>query len=185
MSLIELFFVAVGLSMDAFAVAICKGLACKKVRFVHCLITGLFFGLFQAGMPLAGYLLGEGFSDRITAVDHWISFFLLFIIGAKMLLDARRGDDLLDASFSCSAMLPLALATSVDALAIGVGFAFLKIRILPAVLLIGLTTFILSSLGVYTGSFLGSRFRKIAEIAGGIILILLGGKILADHLLSI
>lgn len=183
MNLIELFLIAVGLSMDALAVSVCKGLAASEVRTPHCLLTGALFGLFQAAMPLIGYRLGEGFSDQITAVDHWIAFFLLLVIGIKMLADARRGDDLLDASFSFRALLPLSVATSIDAMAVGVGFAFLKIRILPAVLLIGSITFVLSSLGVRMGSLLGSRFRKAAEAAGGIILILLGAKILADHLL--
>lgn len=180
---IELVIISFGLSMDAMAVSICKGLSAEKIPFKHCALTGLYFGSFQALMPLTGYLLGSGFSDRICAVDHWIVFLLLSVLGIKMLLDARRADDALDASFSLQSMLPLALATSIDALAVGAGFALLNIRILPAASLIGAITFILSAAGVHLGSLFGSRFRAAAQLAGGLILLLMGIKTLAEHLL--
>ena len=182
MSLIELLVVSVGLSMDAFAVSVCKGLALNRAGVKHCLLAGLYFGLFQALMPYIGFVLGESFSDEISSVDHWIAFFLLSAIGLKMLLDARRGDDSLDDSFGFRAMVPLAIATSIDALAIGVGFAFLRIPILTAVLLIGSITCLMSAVGVKIGSVFGSRFRRSAERTGGIILILIGIKILSGHL---
>ena len=182
MNLIELMIVSVGLSMDALAVAVCKGLACRKVSFRQCMLTGLYFGFFQALMPLTGFLLGSGFSDRITETDHWIAFLLLSVIGFKMLLDARGADDRLDSSFSLRAMLPLAVATSIDALAMGAGFAFLNLSILPTVSLIGAITFVLSSSGVRLGSLFGSRFRAAAQLTGGLILLFMGTKILIDHL---
>ncbi len=182
MSLIELFAVAVGLSMDACAVSISKGLVASPVRMRHCLATGLCFGLFQAGMPLAGYVLGDRFASEITLIDHWIAFLLLSVIGVRMLIDARGGGDAVDDSFTFRSLLPLAIATSIDALAVGVGFAFLKIRILPAVSLIGAVTFTLSALGVKLGSAAGIRFRAAAEAFGGFILLLMGVKILLEHL---
>ncbi len=182
MNRIGLTIIAIGLSMDALAAAVCKGLSSKQTGVRECVLTGLYFGSFQAIMPLTGYLLGSGFSDRITAVDHWIAFLLLSVLGIRMLIDARGADDALDASFAPRAMLPLALATSVDALAVGAGFAFLNIDIIPAVLLIGLITFALSALGVRLGSLSGSRCRSAAQLAGGIILLLMGAKILFSHL---
>lgn len=183
MNLIGLIIISIGLSMDAVAVSICKGLACEKIPLRHCALTGLYFGSFQALMPLTGYWLGSGFSDRITAVDHWIACILLTVIGARMLLDAKRADDALSASFSPSAMLPPAIATSIDALAVGAGFAFLDVQILPVVSLIGAVTFLLSCMGARIGSYFGSRFRSPAQISGGIILIFMGLKILISHLL--
>lgn len=183
MNPMELVIIAAGLAMDAFAAAVCKGLAADKSSCGHCLLTGLYFGSFQALMPLIGFTLGDGMPDRITSVDHWIAFILLSVIGLRMLLDARRGNDALDASFSLRAMLPLSIATSIDALAVGAGFAFLNIRIFPAVSLIGGITFLLSALGVKLGNLFGSRFRAPAQLAGGFILLFMGAKILADHLI--
>ena len=183
MSIFELLLLAVGLSMDAFAVAVCKGLATGKVRFRHMLIPGIWFGAFQALMPLIGYFLGARFEKYIVSVDHWIAFVLLVGIGANMLREALQdesGEE--DASLSVKVMLPLALATSIDALAVGITFAFLQVRIVPAVSFIGVVTFLLSMAGVKIGSLFGARWRKRAELAGGVILILLGIKILLEHL---
>ncbi|MBO8443388.1 MAG: manganese efflux pump [Spirochaetes bacterium] len=186
MSLFELFLIAVGLSMDAFAVAICKGLATGRVKLGQMVIVGLWFGIFQAFMPLIGYLLGVNFSTLIQSIDHWIAFILLGLIGANMIREALGGDEECcneeDASYSIRAMLPLAIATSIDALAVGVSFAFLSVDIVPAVSFIGVCTFILSAFGVKIGSVFGLRFKKKAEIAGGVILILMGAKILLEHL---
>ncbi len=186
MSLFELFLIAVGLSMDAFAVAICKGLATGRVKLGQMVIVGLWFGIFQALMPLIGYLLGVNFSTLIQSVDHWIAFILLSLIGANMIREALGGDEECcneeDSSYSIRAMLPLAIATSIDALAVGVSFAFLSVDIVPAVSFIGVCTFILSVFGVKIGSVFGLRFKKKAEIAGGVILILMGAKILLEHL---
>ena len=182
MGLLELFILAVGLSMDAFAVSICKGLSVGRVRPVHMLTAGLWFGGFQALMPFLGWLLGSQFQALITNIDHWIAFVLLAFIGGNMVRESRSGEEGQDCSFSPAAMLPLALATSIDALAVGVTFAFLKVLILPAVVFIGLTTFVLSAAGVQVGAAFGSRFQSRAELAGGVILILMGAKILLEHL---
>ena len=184
MNLAELLLLAVGLSMDAFAVAVCKGLASSRVRFRQMLIPGLWFGVFQALMPLLGYFLGSRFEKYIVSVDHWIAFVLLGGIGFNMLREAVRGEEPTeeDASLSPKAMLPLALATSIDALAVGVTFALLTDRIVPAVCLIGATTFLISAAGVKIGSLFGAKWRSRAEICGGVILILLGLKILLEHL---
>ena len=183
MSLAELFILAVGLSMDAFAVAVCKGLAMGKVRFRQMVIPGLWFGVFQALMPLIGWFLGSRFEKYIVSVDHWIAFVLLAGIGVNMIREALKDEDTdQDASLSVKAMLPMAVATSIDALAVGITFAFLQVRIVPAVSFIGCVTFLLSALGVKIGSVFGAKYRKGAEIAGGAILILLGVKILLEHL---
>ena len=183
MSIFELFLVAVGLSMDAFAVAVCKGLATGKVRLRHMLIPGVWFGAFQALMPLIGYFLGSRFEKYIVSVDHWIAFVLLAGIGVNMLREALKNEESgEDASLAVKVMLPLALATSIDALAVGVTFGFLQVRIVPAVCFIGAVTFLLSAAGVKIGSLFGERWRKGAQIAGGVILILLGLKILLEHL---
>jgi len=182
MSLWELFIIAVGLSMDAFAVSVCKGLSVPTLRPVHSLTCGLYFGVFQALMPLLGWLLGVQFQSMITSIDHWIAFVLLSIIGANMVRESQGGEEHMDASFTPGAMLPLAVATSIDALAVGVTFAFLQVSILPAVIFIGLTTFLLSAIGVWVGALFGSKFQSKAELAGGIILILMGLKILLEHL---
>ena len=177
----ELFVIAVGLSMDAFAVSICKGLAAKNVRREQPVIAGLYFGGFQALMPLAGYLLGSRFQSMIQRVDHWIAFVLLALIGANMVRESRGEAEHLDDSFTPGTMLPLAVATSIDALAVGVTFAFLNVRIIPAAALIGVTTFALSAIGVRLGSVFGARYQARAELAGGIVLILMGVKILLEH----
>lgn len=177
----ELFVIAVGLSMDAFAVSICKGLSTKDVRRVHMVVTGLYFGGFQALMPLAGYLLGSRFQSMIQRVDHWIAFVLLALIGANMVRESQGEAEHLDDSFTPGTMLPLAVATSIDALAVGVTFAFLNVRIIPAAALIGVTTFALSAIGMRLGNVFGARYQARAELAGGIVLILMGVKILLEH----
>jgi putative Mn2+ efflux pump MntP len=188
MDLWELFFVAVGLSMDAFAVAVCKGLSTKELRIRHAVMTGLFFGGFQAFMPLVGYLLGAQFKVYITAVDHWIVFALLSLIGLNMIRESRHGScenpfgSSTGNSFGIKSMLMLSVATSIDALAVGVSFAFLHVEIIRAVFLIGVTTFILSAVGVKVGNILGAKIKSGAETAGGIILIAMGIKILIEHL---
>jgi len=178
----ELLVLAVGLSMDAFAVAICKGLAMQTMRWKNALITGLYFGGFQAVMPLVGYLLGSRFREQITSIDHWIAFVLLGLIGLNMIKESRESGDSLDASFQMKTMLLLAIATSIDALAIGITFAFLQVQILPAISLIGVITFAVSVAGVKIGTVFGVKYKAKAEIAGGIILICIGTKILLEHL---
>lgn len=183
MSLISLFLLAVGLSMDAFAVSVCKGLALKKIDLKKACIVGLWFGGFQALMPAVGYLLGSRFEKYITSIDHWIAFILLGIIGLSMIRESLSKDgEHTDASLDAKTMLPLAVATSIDALAVGVTFAFLKVDIVPAVLFIGCTTFLLSALGVKAGSVFGIKYKSRAELAGGVILVALGVKILLEHL---
>lgn len=183
MTLFSLFIIAVGLSMDAFAVSICKGLAMQKITIKKALIVGLWFGGFQALMPAIGYLLGSQFESYITNIDHWIAFVLLFIIGGNMIKEAlSKEEEPASDSLAFKEMLLLALATSIDALAVGVTFAFLKVQILPAVLFIGVITFTLSALGVKIGNIFGCRYKSKAELAGGIILILMGCKILLEHL---
>ena len=184
MDLWELFVIAVGLSMDAFAVSICKGLSVPTLRARHCLTCGAWFGAFQALMPAAGFLLGMGFQGLIARVDHWIAFVLLCLIGGNMIRESRGCAECgeVDASFTATAMLPLAVATSIDALAVGVTFAFLQVDILPAVVFIGCVTFALSALGVKVGNAFGARFRSKAELFGGAVLCLMGVKILLEHL---
>ena len=183
MGLLELFILAVGLSMDAFAVSVCKGLALKRVTLKNALTCGIWFGGFQALMQLIGYVLGNQFADYITTFDHWIAFILLCIIGGNMIRDSfDKEEDSSGASLAFKAMLLLALATSIDALAVGVTFAFLKVDIISAVLFIGLITFTLSSIGVKVGSVFGAKYKSKAELAGGIILCVLGVKILLEHL---
>ncbi len=186
MGFVELLLIAVGLSMDAFAVAICKGLNMRKINYRHSVIIALFFGLFQAIMPLIGWVLGKQFERYITSVDHWIAFVLLAFIGGKMLWEALHGEE--QQKSACTSILDLkellvlAVATSIDALAIGITFAFLKVSILPAASLIGVTTFLIAFFGVVIGNRFGNRFGNKAEIAGGVILILIGLKILLEHL---
>ena len=182
MSIVELFVIAVGLSMDAFAVSVCKGLSTQRLRAQHCVICGLYFGGFQGLMPLVGWLLGVRFQNAITSVDHWVAFVLLVLIGGNMVKESRGACEALDASFAVRAMLPLAVATSIDALAVGVTFAFLGVDILPAVCFIGCTTFVLSAVGVKAGSAFGARFQSRAELFGGVVLIAMGVKILLEHL---
>lgn len=184
MNLPSLFLLAVGLSMDAFAVSVCKGLAMPKISPGKAVLVGLWFGGFQALMPLLGYLLGTRFQEKIQAVDHWIAFILLALIGANMVREAcsKEACEEEDACLDVRTMFVLAVATSIDALAVGITFAFLKVQIVPAVSFIGITTLLLSAAGVYIGHFFGSRYKAKAELAGGILLILLGLKILLEHL---
>lgn len=183
MSIIELFILALGLSMDAFAVSICKGLSVPKLQAKHCLICGVYFGGFQALMPLLGWLLGIRFQSLITNIDHWIAFVLLAVIGANMIKESfSKEEECPDASFGFKTMLTLAVATSIDALAVGVTFAFLDVTIVPAVLLIGATTFVCSAVGVKIGNVFGNRFQSKAEFLGGLVLIAIGLKILIEHL---
>lgn len=183
MGLLELFLLAVGLSMDAFAVSICKGLALKKVTAPNMAWVGLWFGGFQALMPIAGYAVGVQFKDQITAVDHWIAFVLLALIGGNMIRESfSKEEGCADASLSFRKMFPLAVATSIDALAVGVSFAFLDVNIGAAATFIGVVTFLFSAAGVKVGSLFGARYKSRAELAGGIILVLLGVKILLEHL---
>lgn len=183
MSIFELIIVAIGLSMDAFAVAVCKGLSVGKLRVRHALICGAWFGVFQAIMPALGYLLGTQFEKYITSVDHWIAFLLLFLIGGNMIREGLlKDEEEIDSSFSAKAMLPLAIATSIDALAMGVTFAAVQAPIVPAVSLIGCVTFALSAVGVKIGNVFGMKYKAPAEIVGGAVLVLLGVKILLEHL---
>jgi len=179
----ELFILAVGLSMDAFAVAVCKGLSIRALLPRHAIIVGLWFGAFQALMPAIGWLLGAAFADMIAAVDHWIAFVLLTLIGGGMVREALGGDDEeCDPSLAPLTMLLLAVATSIDALAVGVTFAFLRVDILPAAALIGACTFVISAAGVKVGNVFGTRYRSKAELFGGVVLVLIGLKILLEHL---
>ena len=182
MSLIELFVIAVGLSMDACAVSICKGLSMKKMSWKNAVIAGVYFGGFQALMPTIGYLLGANFADIIEKYDHWIAFVLLAIIGGSMIKEAFGEEEEMDSKFDAKTMIPLAIATSIDALAVGVSFAFLKVSILYSALFIGVTTFVISFLGIRIGNIFGTRYKSKAEVAGGIILVVMGCKILVEHL---
>lgn len=188
MGFIELFLVAVGLSMDACAVSICKGLGMRKLNIKQAIVIALFFGVFQALMPVLGWFLGVQFQEYIVSVDHWIAFVLLAFIGGKMLWDAfHESDDACtceDRKLDIKELFMLAIATSIDALAVGITFAFLQVDIVPAVILIGVTTFILSLVGVVVGNKFGARYEKPATIVGGIVLILIGLKILLEHLFS-
>lgn len=188
MGFVELFLIGVGLSMDAFAVSICKGLGMKRLNMEQALVIGLFFGGFQALMPLIGWALGTQLADFITPIDHWIAFILLALIGGKMLFDAfREGDEEeagepKDTKLDFKELLMLAIATSIDALAVGITFAFLQVAIVPSVAIIGVVTFVLSFVGVAVGHFFGARFEKPATIVGGAVLILIGVKTLLEHL---
>lgn len=183
MSLLSLFTIAVGLSMDAFAVAICKGLAMSKITFRKSFIVGLWFGGFQGLMPLFGYILGVQFQSYITSIDHWIAFVLLLFIGGNMVREAlSKEEEKASDSLAFKDMFLLAVATSIDALAMGVTFAFLQVSIIPAVSFIGVTTLLLSMVGVKIGNVFGTKYKSKAELAGGIILILMGIKILVEHL---
>ena len=180
---ITLFVLAVGLSMDAFAVAVCKGLAMKKMSWKNAVIVGLWFGTFQALMPVIGYFLGVSFADRIKSVDHWIAFVLLALIGGNMIREAfGKEEERASADLDVKTMFIMAVATSIDTLAVGVTFAFLNQNMPLAVSLIGVTTFMLSMLGVKVGNLFGVKYKSKAEFIGGLILILLGAKILLEHL---
>lgn len=188
MGFVEVFLIGVGLSMDAFAVAVCKGLCMKRLDARQTAVIALFFGGFQALMPLIGWALGKQFESYITAVDHWIAFVLLAVIGGKMLWEAFHDDGEDDAcpvdgfQLDLKELTMLAVATSIDALAVGITFAFLQVEIVSSIVSIGVTTFVLSALGVALGHFFGARFEKPASTAGGIVLILIGCKILLEHL---
>lgn len=181
MNLAELFILAVGLSMDAFAVSICKGLSLGRTKAIHSVTAGIYFGGFQALMPFTGYMLGIRFQSLIQSIDHWIAFVLLCFIGVNMIREAKDSEEC-SAAMDFRAMFPLAVATSIDALAVGVTFAFLDVPIIPAITLIGLTTFAFSAAGVKIGSIFGTKYKSGAEIAGGVVLIIIGSKILLEHL---
>ena len=184
MGLLELFLVAVGLSMDAFAVAVCQGLCMPKLNLRYAAVIALFFGGFQALMPYAGWLLGAQFAGYIQHLDHWLAFLLLAFIGGKMVFDALKQEDgdKDDSPFSVREIFLLAIATSIDALAVGITFAFLQTNIWVSIGIIGCTTFLLSAVGVFIGHKFGAKHKNKAELAGGIILILIGLKILLEHL---
>jgi putative Mn2+ efflux pump MntP len=194
MSILQLFILAVGLSMDAFAVAIGKGLSMKKITIKKAGVVGLYFGAFQAGMPLIGYFLGVQFQEKITSIDHWIAFALLAFLGINMIREAREDDTEAEAAITLAddknienplnfkSMSVLAIATSIDALAVGVTFAFLNVNIAPAASFIGIITFTLSMIGVKIGNVFGTKYKSKAEFVGGLILILIGVKILFDHI---
>lgn len=186
MGIVELLLIAIGLSMDAFAVSLCKGLKMQRINHRHAFVISFFFGGFQAAMPLVGWFLGSQFQQYIAAFDHWVAFALLAFVGIKMIIEAIKGEseeqDCSNDHIDLKELFILAVATSIDALAVGISFAFLDVRIVPAVLTIGLTTFILSYLGVALGNRFGSRYKSKAELAGGIILVLIGIKILLEHL---
>lgn len=185
---IELFLLGIGLAMDAFAVSVCKGLGMRKLNKKQTLIIGLYFGGFQALMPLIGWLLGSQFQKYITRIDHWIAFILLGFIGGKMMIEAIREwneeetVDVIDAPLDHKNMLVLSVATSIDALAVGITFAFLDTPIIEAITIIGITTMVISIIGVVIGNFFGSKYKSKAEFIGGLILVLLGLKILLEHL---
>ena len=184
---IELLLMGIGLAMDAFAVSICKGLGMKKVNKKQAVVIGVFFGGFQALMPLIGWILGKQFERYITSVDHWIAFILLGFIGGKMIVESLKKEEeeeieKSDKPLDLKEMFILAIATSIDALAIGITFAFLGTPIIEAIAIIGIVTFLISIGGVYVGNFFGSKYKNKAEFAGGLILVLLGIKILLEHL---
>lgn len=183
MDIITIFLIAIGLSMDAFAVAICKGLAVREATVRNALIVGIWFGGFQALMPLVGYFLGVQFENSITSIDHWVAFILLTIIGANMIRESlSKDEEKIDDSLRIKTMFILAVATSIDALAVGISFAFLDVDIILAVILIGVTTFIFSIFGMVIGNVFGAKYKSKAEFIGGAILIILGLKILFEHL---
>lgn len=182
MGFLEIFLIGVGLAMDAFAVSICKGLSVQKLKVNNALTCGFYFGGFQALMPLVGYILGVQFKESIEAIDHWIAFILLGFIGFNMIKEAFGDEESCDNDFSMKAMIPLAIATSIDALAVGVTFAFLSVNIIYAIAIIGITTFFIAGIGVKIGHIFGMKYKSKAEIAGGVILILMGLKILLEHL---
>lgn len=182
MGVLELILIAVGLAMDAFAVSVCKGLSMSKMEWKKAVVIGLYFGGFQALMPLIGYILGVGFEDKIKSIDHWIAFILLVFIGINMIKEAFETKEESNDKIDFKTMIILSIATSIDALAVGVTFAFLNVNILLAISLIGIITFIISMIGVKIGNVFGDKYETKAELAGGFILIFLGTKILLEHL---
>lgn len=181
MSLLEIFLIGVGLSMDAFAVSICKGLSYREMSWKKALVPGVYFGVFQALMPIIGYFLGSGFKNAIESYDHWVAFVLLLIIGMGMIRESRE-EAKEDSSLTFKSMVPLAIATSIDALAVGVSFGLMSVNIWLAAGLIGITTLVISTFGFKVGNMFGARYKSGAEVLGGIILILIGLKILLEHL---
>lgn len=186
MGLFEISFIGIGLAADAFAVSVCKGLSMKKFILRNAIIIGLYFGLFQAIMPLLGYYLSVNFQSIVESIDHWIAFILLSIIGGKMILESIRSNNVYEEDYNESikfkTMFLLALATSIDALAVGITMAFLEVNIFQSISIIGLITLLLSIIGVKIGNRFGDKFQNKAEIIGGVILILIGTKILLSHL---
>ena len=183
MGIIELILLSIGLGMDAFAVSVCKGISMKKMNWKKACIIGLYFGGFQAIMPVIGYFFGSSFESIITNIDHWIAFILLAIIGAKMIQEAfQKEEEEYNEDISVKTMIVLSIATSIDALAVGITFAFLKVNLLLAITLIGTITFILSVIGTKIGNRFGDKYKSKAEVAGGIILIIIGLKILLEHI---
>ena len=183
MGILEIFLISIGLAMDAFAVSVCKGLSMKKMNWKKAIIVGIYFGLFQGLMPIIGYILGETFEDVITKIDHWVAFALLSLIGLNMIKEAlSKEKESFNDNVDFKTMVILAIATSIDALAIGITFAFLKANLLLAITMIGVITFILSVIGVKIGNKFGDKYEKKAEFTGGLILILMGLKILIEHL---
>ena len=184
MSIIEIALIGMGLAMDAFAVSICKGLAMRRMNYKKAIIIAAFFGVFQALMPALGYVLGTTFANKIAAIDHWIAFILLALIGANMIKEALSSDDdeCQDDSLRLGDLIMLSIATSIDALAVGITFAFFNVSLLPSVSMIGIITFIICVIGVKVGNVFGEKYKSKAELAGGLILIVMGAKILIDHL---
>ena len=184
MSIIEIALIGVGLAMDAFAVSICKGLAVRRMNYKKAIIIAAFFGVFQALMPALGYVLGTTFANKIAAIDHWIAFILLALIGANMIKEALSSDDdeCQDDSLRLGDLIMLSIATSIDALAVGITFAFFNVSLLLSVSMIGIITFIICVIGVKVGNVFGEKYKSKAELAGGLILIVMGAKILIDHL---
>ncbi|RGQ39746.1 manganese efflux pump MntP family protein [Thomasclavelia ramosa] len=184
MSIIEIALIGVGLAMDAFAVSICKGLAMRRMNYKKAIIIAAFFGVFQALMPALGYVLGTTFANKIAAIDHWIAFILLALIGANMIKEALSSDDdeCQDDSLRLGDLIMLSIATSIDALAVGITFAFFNVSLLLSVSVIGIITFIICVIGVKVGNVFGEKYKSKAELAGGLILIVMGAKILIDHL---
>ena len=184
MSIIEIALIGVGLAMDAFAVSICKGLAMRRMNYKKAIIIAAFFGVFQALMPALGYVLGTTFANKIAAIDHWIAFILLALIGANMIKEALSSDDdeCQDDSLRLGDLIMLSIATSIDALAVGITFAFFNVSLLLSVSMIGIITFIICVIGVKVGNVFGEKYKSKAELAGGLILIVMGAKILIDNL---
>ncbi len=185
MTLTEIILISIGLAMDAFAVSICKGLSIKKINWKVICIVGLYFGIFQAGMPIIGYFLGKGFESFVTKIDHWIAFILLSFIGINMIKEAFSKDENINGDdLSFKTMIILAIATSIDALAVGITFAFFDVNIIFSISMIGIITFILSAIGVILGNKFGNKYEKKSQLLGGLILIIIGIKILIEHLTS-
>lgn len=183
MGIVELFILAVGLSMDAFAVSICKGLSLGNIKVKHMCIAGVWFGGFQALMPLIGYFLGSFFAESITKYSHWIAFILLLYLGISMMKESReKEEEEMDNCMDIKTMFLLAVATSIDALAVGVTFAFLNVAIVPAIIFIGTVTFVCSAVGVKIGSLFGTKYKSRSELFGGLVLVLIGAKILLEGL---